>query len=91
MVQLETQIYELEKGQQNQENKTKLERLKELLSKEKKRATNHFILNWNKMFERRGWRATKRARATATRARDGDKGDGNGDNVGDGDGNEGGG
>jgi hypothetical protein len=36
MVQLETQIYELEKGQQNQENKTKLERLKELLSKEKK-------------------------------------------------------
>ena len=59
-----------------------------------KRATNHFILNWNKMFERRGWRATKRARATAarataasataTRARDGD-------NVGDGDGDEGGG
>ena len=61
-----------------------------------KRATNHFILNWNKMFERRGWRATKRARATAamvtpTRVRDGDKGDGNGDNVGDGDGVEGGG
>ncbi len=27
-----------------------------------KRATNHFILNWNKMFERRGWRATKRQR-----------------------------
>ena len=56
-----------------------------------KRATNHFILNWNKMFERRGWRATKRARttaarATATRARDGDEGDGNGDNMGDGDG-----
>ncbi len=48
-----------------------------------KRATNHFILNWNKMFEQRGWRATKRAK-------DGDKGDGNGDNVGDGDGNEGG-
>ena len=53
-----------------------------------------FILNWNKMFERRGWRATKRARAmaaratvasaTATRARDGD-------NLGDGDGDEGGG
>jgi hypothetical protein len=45
-----------------------------------KRATNHFILNWNKMFERRGWRAMKRARATtaratATRARDGDKGE----------------
>ncbi len=61
-----------------------------------KRATNHFILNWNKMFERRGWWATKRARATAarataTRARDGDEGDGNGDNVGDGDGDEGGG
>ncbi len=58
-----------------------------------KRATNHFILNWNKMFERRGWRGTKRARATmaralATRARDGDEGDGNGNNVGDGDGNE---
>jgi hypothetical protein len=33
-----------------------------------KRATNHFILNWNKMFERCGWRATKRARATAARA-----------------------
>jgi hypothetical protein len=61
-----------------------------------KRATNHFILNWNKMFERRGWQATKMARATvaratATRARDGDEGDGNGDNVGDGDGDEGGG
>ena len=61
-----------------------------------KRAKNHFILNWNKMFERRGWWATKRARATAarataTRARDGDEGDGNGDNVGDGDGDEGGG
>jgi hypothetical protein len=61
-----------------------------------KRAKNHFILNWNIMIERRGWRATKRARATAarataTRARDGDEGDGNGDNVGDGDGNEGGG
>jgi hypothetical protein len=61
-----------------------------------KRATNHFILNWNKMFEQRGWRATKRARATAaraltTRARDVDEGDGNGDNVGDGDGDEGGG
>ncbi len=58
-----------------------------------KRATNHFILNWNIMFEQRGWRATKRARATAakaTRARDGDEGDGNGDNVGDGDGDEGG-
>ena len=59
-----------------------------------KRAMNHFILNWNKMFERRGWRATKRTRATAarvmaTRARDGNEGDGNGDNVGDGDGNEG--
>ncbi len=54
-----------------------------------KRATNHFILNWNKMFERRGWRATKRA--TATRARDRDEGDGNGNNVGDGDGDEGGG
>ncbi len=64
-----------------------------------------FILNWNKMFERRGWWATKRARATATaaratataaretatRARDGDEGDGNGDNVGDGDGDKGGG
>ena len=54
-----------------------------------KRATNHFIFNWNKMFERRGWRATKRAMATAasataTRARDGD-------NVGDGDVDEGGG
>ncbi len=53
-----------------------------------KRASNNFILNWNKMFERRGWRATKRARATAasatvTRARDGDEGDGNSDNVGD--------
>ena len=61
-----------------------------------KRATNHFILNWNKMFERRGWRATKRARttaarATATRARDGVEGDGNGDNVGDGHGDKGGG
>ena len=61
-----------------------------------KRATNHFILNLNKMFERRGWRATKRARAmaasaTVTRARDGDEGNGNGDNVGDGDGDEGGG
>jgi hypothetical protein len=52
-----------------------------------KRATNHFILNWNKMFERRGWRATKRA--TAMRARDGDEGDSNGNNMGDGDGNEG--
>ena len=61
-----------------------------------KRATNHFFLKRNKMFERRGWRATKRARARtaramATRARDGDEGDGNGDNVGDGDGDEGGG
>ena len=61
-----------------------------------KRATNHFILNWNKMFERRRWQAMKRARATAasataTRARDSDEGDGNGDNVGDCDGNEGGG
>ena len=61
-----------------------------------KRATNHFILNWNKMFERCGWRAMKKARATAarataTRARDGDEGDGKGDNVGDGDGDEGGG
>ena len=60
-----------------------------------KRATNIFILNWNKNFERHGWRAMKRARATAarattTRARDGDEGDGNGYNVGDGDGNEGG-
>ena len=55
-----------------------------------KRATNYFILNWNKMIERRGWRATKRARATATRARDGDEGDGNDDNVGDGDSDEGG-
>ncbi len=36
IVQLETQIYELEKGQKNNENKTKLERLKEMLSKEKK-------------------------------------------------------
>ncbi len=59
-----------------------------------KRATNHFILNWNKMFERRGWRATKRARATtaramATRARGGNEGDGKGNNVGDGDGYEG--
>jgi hypothetical protein len=36
IVQLETQIYELKKGQQNNENKTKLERLKEMLSKEKK-------------------------------------------------------
>jgi len=48
------------------------------------------------MFERRGWRATKRARAmtamaTATRARDGDVCDGKGDNVGDVDGDEGGG
>ncbi len=57
-----------------------------------------FIFNWNKMFQRRGWRATKRARArataaraTATRARDGDEGDGNGDNVGNGDSDEGGG
>ena len=61
-----------------------------------KRATNHFILNWNKMFERCGWRATKKARATAarataTRARDGDEGDGNGDNVCVGNGDEGGG
>jgi len=62
-----------------------------------KRATNNFILNWNKMFERRGWRATKRARATAasamaTRARDSDEDDGNGDEGdGDGDGDEGGG
>jgi len=59
-----------------------------------KRATNHFIFNWNKMFERRGWRATKRARATAAsatamRAIDGDEGDGNSDNVGDGDSDEG--
>ena len=58
-----------------------------------KRETNHFIHNWNNMFERRGWRATKRARATAarataTRARESNKGDGNGNNVGDGDGNE---
>jgi hypothetical protein len=36
IVQLETQINKLEKGQQNNENKTKLERLKEMLSKEKK-------------------------------------------------------
>ena len=36
IVQLESQINELEKGQQNSENKTKLERLKEMLSKEKK-------------------------------------------------------
>ena len=35
IVQLKTQIYELEKGQQNNENKTKLERLKEMLSTEK--------------------------------------------------------
>ena len=35
IVQLETQIYELEKGQQNNEIKTKLERLKEMLSKKK--------------------------------------------------------
>ena len=61
-----------------------------------KRATNHFILNWNKMFERRGWWATKRARATAarataTRARDGNEGDGNSNNVGNGDGDKGGG
>jgi hypothetical protein len=61
-----------------------------------KRATNHIILNWNKMFERRGWRPTNRARATAaramaTRASDGNECDGNGDNVGDGDGDEGGG
>ena len=61
-----------------------------------KRATNHFFLNWNKMFEQCGWWATKRARATAAsatamRARDGDEGDGNGDNVGDGDGDVGGG
>ena len=58
-----------------------------------KRATNHFILNWNKMFERRRWRAARAtaAYATATRARDSDKGDGNRDNVGDCDGNEGGG
>ncbi len=61
-----------------------------------KRARNHFIFYWNKMFKRGGWRATKRARvtaarATATRARDGDEGDGNGDYVGDGDGDEGGG
>ena len=48
-----------------------------------KKATNHFILNWNKMFERR------RVTAAATRARDGDEGDGNGNNVGDGYGNEG--
>ena len=26
-----------------------------------KRATNHFILNWNKMLERRGWRPTNNA------------------------------
>ncbi len=61
-----------------------------------KRATNHFILNLNKMFEQRGWWATKRARATtaramAMRARDGNECDGKGDNVGDGDGDEGGG
>jgi len=36
IVQLETQINELEKGQQKNKNKTKLERLKEMLSKEKK-------------------------------------------------------
>ena len=36
IVQLETQIYELKKGQQNNEIKTKLESLKEMLSKEKK-------------------------------------------------------
>ena len=59
-----------------------------------KRATNHLILNWNKLFERRGWQATNRAKAaaasvTATRGRDGDKGDGNVNNVGDGDGVEG--
>ena len=42
------------------------------------------------MFERCGWRATKRVRMTA-RARDGDEGDGNGDNVCAGDGDEGGG
>ena len=59
----------------------------------KKRATNHFILHWNKMFERRGWWATKRAkttaaRAMATRARGGNESDGKGDNVGDGDGDE---
>ena len=51
-----------------------------------KRATYHFILNWNKMFERRGWRATKRAR-TRVEA----KGDGEGDKSSDGDGDEGGG
>jgi hypothetical protein len=43
-----------------------------------KRATNHFILNWNKMFERRGWRATKRAMATVTRV----AGDGEGESDG---------
>jgi hypothetical protein len=36
IVQLETQIYELEKEQQYNKNKTKLERLKKMLSKEKK-------------------------------------------------------
>jgi hypothetical protein len=36
IVQLEAQIYELEKVQQNNKNKIKLERLKEMLSKEKK-------------------------------------------------------
>jgi hypothetical protein len=36
IVQLETQINELEKEQQYNENKTKLEELKEMLSKEKK-------------------------------------------------------
>ena len=36
IVQLKTQIYELKKGQQNNENKTKLDSLKEMLSKEKK-------------------------------------------------------
>ena len=40
-LQLKTQINELEKGQQNNENKTKLERLKEMLSKEKKNQIFH--------------------------------------------------
>ncbi len=51
-VQLKTQINELEKVQQNNENKTKLEKLKERLSKEEKKLDiqpwDRTVLTWSK-------------------------------------------
>ena len=48
IVQLETQIYELKKDQQNNKNKTKLESLKEMV-KLNFAKPNHIIPDWKKM------------------------------------------